>query len=98
MITSTPFCQEIAVLYPELGGVSPDPEKQAASIIVRALNFGSDALTASVIAFYGIERVQTVAIERVNRLDAPTYRTWKDRFGLPARDEIVERFHRMFRP
>ena len=97
-MSPTSFQQELAVLYPELGGGSPDPDTQAASIVVRALNFGSDALTALVIAHYGIERVQAIAIERVNRLDAPTYGTWKDRFGLPVRDEIVERLHRLHRP
>jgi hypothetical protein len=97
MTTLTAFQQEIAILYPELGGTGPDPERYASSIIVRALNFGAESLTDVVLAFYGIERVRAVAWARVNRLDAPTYREWKGRLDLPARDSIVDRVHQMWR-
>lgn len=92
------FQHDIAVLYPELSGSAPDPERFAESIIVRVLNFESIPLVDSLLVFYGFERVRAVAQAQVNRLDAPVYRRWRERLDLPERDEMVERFHRMWRP
>lgn len=96
MITPN-FRQAIARLYPELGGIGPDPERYADSVIVRVLNAGSDGLQERMLAYYGLERVQCVARARVNRLDAPTYRAWRDRLALPTRDAAIERLHALWR-
>jgi len=91
------FRQALVRLYPELGGTGPDPERYAESVIVRVLNAGSDGLREQMVGYYGMERVQAVARARVNRLDAPVYRAWRDRLGLPARDAAIERLHALWR-
>ena len=98
MSTDPTFQQTIACLYPELGAAGPDPEKFATSIIVRALNFGSEPLAAALIEHYGMERVRVAAQEQADHLDAPTYRRWLVRLELPERSAMVERFQRMWRP
>ncbi len=79
-------------------GAAPDPERFADSIIVRVLNVGSDRLRDAMFAFYGTPRVTAVAQARVNRLDAPVYRAWRERLGLPPRAAAVERLHSLWRP
>lgn len=90
--------RDLAGLYPELCGTLPDLEQHAESVIVRALNAGAPELVEAVLEYYGIDRVRAVVQARVNTLDRPAYRAWKDRLELPVRDEIVERFHMMWRP
>lgn len=94
---ATTFRDEVARLYPELGGKGPDPDTYADSVIVRVLNAGSDGLRDRMFGYYGADRVQAVARARVNRLDAPVYRAWKERLHLPERDAAVERLQSLWR-
>lgn len=92
------FERALAHLYPELGGVAPNPEAFASSISVWVLNDGSDEVRDAMVAFYGLDRVRAVAQARVNRLNGPVYRAWRERLGLPTRSEAVERIHALWRP
>jgi hypothetical protein len=92
------FRAALSPLYPELGASPPDPDRYAESVIVRVLNVGPDALREQMLAYYGAEKVQSVAQARVNRLDAPIYRAWKGRLHLPERPDAVEKVHRLWRP
>ncbi len=92
------FQQALGPLYPELGSDTPDPDQYAESVIVRVLNTGPDTLREQMLAYYGPDRVRSVAQARVNRLDAPIYREWKMRLQLPDRPAAVERLHRLWRP
>lgn len=91
------FREAVRRLYPELGAGSPDPDAHAESVIVRVLNTGPDALREQMLAYYGAEKVRSVARARVNRLDAPVYRAWKTRLQLPDRTQAVEKVHRLWR-
>lgn len=91
------FQEAIAPLFPELGPNPPDPDAYADSVIIRVLNMGSDTLRESMLHYYGTKKVRTVAQSRVNRLDTPVYREWKDRLQLPERPAAVEKIHRLWR-
>lgn len=90
-MTTAEFAQEVAGLYPELGGATPSLEQYAASIILRILNEGDPALQEAALMHYGVQRVRAVAIERLHRLNNPAYRHWAPRLDLPARPPAVER-------
>ena len=96
-MTTASFQHTLAPLFPELGGEGPHLERYADSIIVRVLNGGSDKDLHAMFAFYGMARVRAVAQSRVNRLDAPVYRTWRERLDLPKRAAAVERLHALWR-
>jgi hypothetical protein len=91
------FREALGPLYPELGTSLPDPQAHADSVIVRVLNAGPDRLREQMLAYYGQEKVRTVAQARVNRLDTPVYRAWKTRLQLPDRSAAVERIQRLWR-
>jgi hypothetical protein len=91
------FREAIRPLYPELGPDAPDPDQYADSIIVRVLNGGSASLSERMIAYYGSDRVGDVARGRVDRLDGPAYRSWKQRLQLPDRNAGIEKLHRLWR-
>lgn len=91
------FREAVSRLYPELGTNLPDPDAHADSVIVRVLNTGPDALREEMLQYYGAEKVQSVARARVNRLDAPVFRTWKARLQLPERTAAIEKGHRLWR-
>jgi hypothetical protein len=90
------FQQALAPLYPELVS-PPDPDDFVESVVVRVLNEGSVALCEQMLGYYGMNKVQGVVQERVNRLDAPVYRQWKARLQLPERSAVVENIHRLWR-
>jgi hypothetical protein len=96
-MTTATFQQTLAPLFPELGGEGPDPDRYADAIVVRVLNLGSARYTDAMLAFYGMARVRAAAQSRVNRLDAPVYRAWRDRLELPQRSAAVERLHALWR-
>lgn len=91
------FREALSPLYPELGPGVLDPDVHAESVIVRVLNAGPDSLREQMLAYYGPEKVRSVAGARVNRLDAPVYRDWKSRLHLPMRGAAVEKMHRLWR-
>lgn len=91
------FRESLRPLYPELGASPPDPDHHADSVIVRVLNTGPDALREQMLDYYGADKVGSVARARVNRLDAPIYREWKNRLKLPERSSAVEKVHRLWR-
>lgn len=91
------FREALGPVYPELGASPPDPDEHAESVIVRVLNVGPDALREQMLDYYGAEKVRSVARARVNRLDAPIYRAWKNRLQLPERSAAVEKVHRLWR-
>ncbi|HKP76574.1 MAG TPA: hypothetical protein VJT67_13685 [Longimicrobiaceae bacterium] len=84
-------------LFPELCGAPIDLERHAASVIVRALNDGSESLQEGVIRYYGLDRVRQVAAERTDRLTNPAYRAWRERLELPAGDPRVAYAHSLWR-
>jgi hypothetical protein len=96
-MSSNTFQEALGSLYPELGTSLPDPDLYADSVIVRVLNTGPDALCEQMLAYYGTDRVRSVAQARVNRLDSPVYRQWKSRLQLPDRSAGVERMHSLWR-
>jgi hypothetical protein len=91
------FREALGPLYPELGAGLPDLQTHAESVIVRVLNAGPDRLREQMLAYYGAEKVRTVARARVNRLDTPVYRAWKTRLQLPDRSAAVERMQGLWR-
>lgn len=92
------FREALGPLYPELGASPPDPDRHAESVIVRVLNTGPEPLREQMLAYYGVEKVGSVARARVNRLDAPVCRAWKSRLCLPERTDAIEKVHRLWRP
>lgn len=91
------FREELGPLYPELGAALPDLQTHADSVIVRVLNAGPDRLREQMLAYYGPEKVRSVARARVNRLDTPVYQAWKARLQLPDRSATVERIQGLWR-
>lgn len=96
-MSTASFQHTLAPLFPELGGEGPDLERFADSIIVRVLSVGSGHDLDAMFAFYRMARVRAVAQSRVNRLDVPVYRTWRERLELPQRAAAVERLHALWR-
>lgn len=84
------LAREVRELFPELAGQPVDVDVHAPSVIMRALNDGSAALQDRVIGYYGEDVVRRVAVGRADRLTNPAYRFWRDRLGLPERDQEVE--------
>lgn len=76
-------------LFPELAGGRVDVVHHAAAIVMRALNEGTPEQQRAVLAHYGEHRVAEIARRPADRLSNPAYRTWAERFDLPARDPAV---------
>jgi hypothetical protein len=91
------FREALRPLYPELGANPPDPDLHAESVIIRVLNTGPDALRERMMVYYGAENVRSVVLDRVDRLEGPVYRAWKDRLQLPQRGAVVEAVHQLWR-
>jgi hypothetical protein len=96
-MAATTFREALAGLYPEIGGIGPDPDAYAESIVIRVLNAGSPHLREQMLAYYGAGRVRAIAQSRADRLDAPVYRAWKADLQLPDRAAAVDRLHALWR-
>lgn len=88
----------ISVLFPELCGAPVDLERQAPSIVQRALNDGTPELVERVIAHFGEARTAELARARANQLTNPAFRRFQVRFHLSAREPGVTHFQGLWRP
>ena len=91
------FRDAVRHLFPELGGVIPDLERYADSIVVRVLNRNNPGLVEQLLAQFGVERVQAIAVARARRLTNAAYRTWGRRLGLPPRSAAERLLHALWR-
>ena len=87
----------VRVLFPELCGAPVDLERQAPSIVQRALNDGTPELVERVITHFGEARTAAFARTRVNQLTNPAFRLFRERFRLPARAPGVAQFQGLWR-